>query len=163
MQLSLKVVAAYVAARVPEHVTACVLEDPPLFRVTPEEAQEGAGTFAWHDGYILAHAFLQQNEVAAYLAWYASHSYLLCLFGDLQETLAAQTAAFCAERPGEHATNAWVPREWTRGMCFMDDWDPRFGDAFYDGGWMADWRRPFSASAELPTRVQEALPASARP
>ena len=131
------ILAAYVAANDPEHVTACVLEDPPLFRVTPEEAQEGAGTFAWYDGYIVAHSFLQQSEVTAYPAWYASHSYLFGLFGGLQKMLADQTAAFCEEHPGEHATNAFVPRDWTRGMYFMDEWDPRFGDAFYDGSWMA--------------------------
>ena len=50
--------------------------------------------------------------------------------------LADQTAAFCAEHPNEHATHAFVPRDWTRGMYFMDDWDPRFGDAFYDGSWI---------------------------
>ena len=131
------ILAAYVAANDTEHVTACVLEDPPLFRVTPEEAQENAGTFAWYDGYIVAHSFLQQSEVTAYPAWYASHSYLFGLFGGLQKMLADQTAAFCAEHPGEHATNAWIPRDWTRGMYFMDDWDPRFGDSFYDGSWMA--------------------------
>ena len=131
------VLAAYVAANDPAHVTACVLEDPPLFRVTPEEAQEGAGTFAWYDGYIVAHSFLQQDEVKDYPAWYASHSYLFGLFGGLQTMLAKQTAAWCAEHPGEHVVNAWVPRSWTRGMYFMNDYDPRFGDAFYDGSWMA--------------------------
>ena len=131
------VLAAYIASHDTEHVTACVLEDPPLFRVTPEEAQEGAGTFAWYDGYVVAHSFLQQSDVTAYPAWYASHSYLFGLFGGLQKLLADQTAAFCAEHPGEHAVNAWVPREWTRGMYFMDDWDPRFGNSFYDGSWMA--------------------------
>ena len=131
------VLAAYVTSNDHEHVSACMLEDPPLFRVTPEEAQEGAGTFAWHDGYIIAHSFLQQNDVTAYPAWYASHSYLFGLFGGLQKMLAEQTTAFCAEHPHEHVTNAWVPRAWTRGMYFMDDWDPRFGDSFYDGSWMA--------------------------
>ena len=131
------ILAAYIAANDTKHVKACVLEDPPLFRVTPEEAQENAGTFAWYDGYIVAHSFLQQNEVTAYPAWYASHSYLFGLFGGLQKMLAEQTATFCAEHPNEHATNAWVPRDWTRGMYFMDDWDPRFGDSFYDGSWMA--------------------------
>jgi pimeloyl-ACP methyl ester carboxylesterase len=131
------VIAAYVAANDPEHVVACVLEDPPLFRVTPEQVQEGKGAFAWYDGYTVAHSFLQQSEVAAYPAWYASHSYLFGLFGGLQRMLAVQTAAFCDEHPGEHATNAFVPRDWTRGMYFMDDWDPRFGEAFYDGSWMA--------------------------
>ena len=131
------ILAAYIASHDAAHVTACVLEDPPLFRVTPAEAQENAGTFAWYDGYIVAHSFLQQSEVTAYPAWYASHSYLFGLFGGLQKMLAEQTAAFCAEHPGEHAVNAFVPRAWTRGMYFMDDWDPRFGDSFYDGSWMA--------------------------
>ena len=132
------IVAAYMAANDPEHVTACVLEDPPLFRVTPEEAQTGAGTFAYYDGYTVAHAFLQQDEVTDYAAWYAANSYLFSLFGGLQDMLAEQTASWCAEHPGEHATNAWVPREWTRGMYFMDDYDPLFGEAFYDGSWMKD-------------------------
>ena len=131
------ILAAYIAAHDTVHVKACVLEDPPLFRVTPEEAQENAGTFAWYDGYIVAHSFLQQDEVTAYPAWYASHSYLFGLFGGLQKMLADQTAAFCAEHPGEHPVNAFVPRDWTRGMYFMNDWDPRFGDTFYDGSWMA--------------------------
>lgn len=130
------IIAAYIAAHDPDHVTACILEDPPLFRVTPSEAQEGAGTFAWHDGYTVTHAFLQQDDVADYAAWYAAHSYLFGLFGGLQSMLADQTAKWCAEHPGEHVVNAWVPRAWTRGMYFMDDYDPRFGEAFYDGSWM---------------------------
>ena len=130
------IIAAYVAANDPENVTALVLEDPPLFRVTPEEAQEGAGTFAWHDGYMVAHAFLLQSVVGDYAAWYAAHSYLFGLFGGLQPMLADQTAEWCAEHPGEHVVNAWVPRAWTRGMYFMDDYDPLFGEAFYGGTWM---------------------------
>ena len=131
------VLAAYIAANDTDNVSALVLEDPPLFRVTPEEAQEGAGTFAWYDGYTVAHSFLQQDEVTAYPVWYAANSYLFGLFGGLQPMLAEQTAAWCAKHPHEHAVNAWVPRSWTRGMYFMDDYDPRFGDAFYDGSWMA--------------------------
>ena len=130
------VIAAYIAANDLQNVAACVLEDPPLFRVTPEEAQEGKGTFAWYDGYTVAHSFLQQTEVVAYPAWYASHSYLFAMFGGLQSMLAEQTAEWCAEHPGEHVVNAWVPRSWTRGMYFMNDYDPRFGDAFYTGSWM---------------------------
>ena len=132
------IIAAYIATHDSANVTACVLEDPPLFRVTPEEAQEGAGTFAWHDGYTVSHAFLQQSEVTSYATWYAANSYLFGLFGSLQSPLAQQTAAWCAEHPDEHVVNAWVPRAWTRGMYFMDDYDPRFGETFYDGTWMAD-------------------------
>ena len=132
------ILAAYVAAHDRGHVTACVLEDPPLFRVTPEEVTEGAGAFAYYDGYSVAHSFLQQNEVKDYPVWYAAHSYLFGMFGGLQGMLAKQTADWCAQHPGEHVVNAWVPRDWTRGMYFMDDWDPRFGEAFFDGSWMAN-------------------------
>ena len=132
------VLAAYIASNDRANVKGLVLEDPPLFRVTPQEAQEGAGTFAWFDGYIIAHSFLQQSEVTAYPAWYAQHSYLFGLFGGLQKMLAEQTAEFCAKHPSEHVTNAWIPRDWTRGMYFMTEYDPKFGDAFYDGTWMGD-------------------------
>ncbi len=132
------ILAAYVASNDRHKVRALMLEDPPLFRVTPEEAQEGAGTFAWHDGYTIAHSFLQQSRVSSYPAWYAEHSYLFGMFGGLQKMLAPQTAAFCAKHPDKHVPNAWVPRAWTRGMYFMDDWDPRFGESFYNGSWMAD-------------------------
>lgn len=131
------VMAAYVASNDREHVSGLMLEDPPLFRVTPEQVQEGSGTFSWYDTYTIAHSFLQQNEVTAYPAWYASHSYLFSLMGGLQKMLTEQTATFCAEHPDEHVTNAWVPRDWTRGMYYMDDWDPRFGDACYAGSFMA--------------------------
>ena len=130
------VLAAYIASNDRANVIGLVLEDPPLFRVTPEEAQEGKGTFAWYDGYIVAHSFLQQTEVTAYPVLYAEHSYLFGLFGGLQKMLADQTAEFCAAHPNEHVTNAFVPRDWTRGMYFMNQYDPKFGDAFYDGTWM---------------------------
>ena len=102
--------AYYVASNDASNVTALVLEDPPLFRVTPEEAQEGAGTFAWHDGYTVTHSFLNQNRETDYAVRYAAHSYLLGLFGGLQPLLADQTAAWCHDHPGEHVVNAWVPR-----------------------------------------------------
>lgn len=131
------ILAASLAANDAGNVSALVLEDPPLFRVTLAEAQDGAGTFAWHDGYTVTHAFLQQSQVSSYPVWYAQHSYLFGLFGGLQDMLAEQTAEWCAAHPDEHVVNAWVPRDWTRGMYFMDDYDPRFGEAFYDDSWMA--------------------------
>ena len=152
------ILAACIASNDRANVIGLVLEDPPLFRVTPEEAQEGAGTFAWYDGYTIAHEFLQQTAVTAYPAWYAQHSYLFALFGGLQKMLADQTATFCAEHPNEHVTNAFVPRDWTRGMYFMNDYDPKFGDEFYDGTWMADIDQEAMLKAiECPTVYVKAI------
>lgn len=130
------VIAAWVAANDAPHVRACVLEDPPLFRVTPQQMQEAPGCFAWKDGFKVAHAFLNQDEVEDYAVYYAQHSYLLSLFGGLQSKIAAWTAAERAQNPDEHLTLSWVPHDWVRGMYFYDDFDPRFSEAFYQGTWL---------------------------
>ncbi len=130
------VLAAYIAANDTEHVTGCMLEDPPLFRVSPEQITEGAGAFAWFDGYTVAHEFLQQSEVTDYPTWYAAHSYLFSLFGGLQDKMAQQTKEFRTQHPDAHVVYEWIPRAWTRGIYYMDEWDPRFGDSFYNGSWL---------------------------
>lgn len=131
------ILAAYVAAHDASHVAACVLEDPPFFSVTPEEVQEATGAFVWHDGYLPAHTYCEQDEPRlAYPAWYAHESYLFSLFGGLQDKLARDTEVWCEQHPDEHVVNEWIPRDWTHGMYFMDDYDPRFGNAFYLGTWM---------------------------
>ena len=82
------IVAAWLAANDAENVTACLLEDPPFFRVTPEEMQQAPGCFVWEDGFTVTHAFLNQDEVDDYAVYYAQHSYLFGLFGGLQPKIA---------------------------------------------------------------------------
>lgn len=129
------IIAAWLAANDANHVTACVLEDPPFFRVTPEEMQREPGSFAWKDGFEVMHAFLQQDEVADLSVYYAQHSYLFGLFGGLQPKIADWTAQERAANPSAHLTLAWVPHDWVRGMYFHDDFDPLFSETFYDGSW----------------------------
>ncbi|MEG0375305.1 MAG: alpha/beta hydrolase, partial [Raoultibacter sp.] len=57
------IIAAWIAANDPDRVQACVLEDPPLFRVTPEQMQEAPGTFVWRDGFEITHNYLAQDEI----------------------------------------------------------------------------------------------------
>ena len=54
-----KIIAAWLAANDAERVSACVLEDPPFFRVMPVEMQQEPGCFAWKDGFVVTHAFLR--------------------------------------------------------------------------------------------------------
>lgn len=131
------ILAAYIAANDPDYVEACVLEDPPFFSVLPSEVQEGAGAFVWYDGYLPAHEYVASGSTEPYPAYYAQRSYLFGLFGGLQNKLASDTRAWCESHPGEHVVTPWIPRDWTRGMYFMDDFDPAFGDAFYTGSWFA--------------------------
>lgn len=129
------IVAAWLAANDADNVTGCVLEDPPLFHVTPEEMQKPPGCFAWKDGFEVTHAFLNQDEVDDLAVYYAQHSYLFGLFGGLQPNIAEWTATERAARPDAHVALTWVPHDWVRGMYFYDDFDPRFSETFYDGTW----------------------------
>lgn len=129
------VIAAWLAANDAEHVTGCLLEDPPLFHVTPEEMQAPPGCFVWKDGFEVTHAFLNQDEVDDYAVYYAQHSYLFSLFGGLQPKIAEWTAQERSANPDAHLTLAWVPHDWVRGLYFYDDFDVRFSETFYDGTW----------------------------
>ena len=129
------IVAAWLAANDAKNVKGCMLEDPPFFRVTPEEMQQEPGCFVWKDGFEVTHAFLQQSEVADPALYYAQHSYLFSLFGGLQPKIAEWTAQERAANPDAHLTLSWVPHDWVRGLYFYDDFDVRFSEAFYDGSW----------------------------
>ena len=129
------IVAAWLAANDVEHVTACVLEDPPFFRVTPEEMQAPPGCFVRKDAFEVIHAYLNQEDAVDPAVYYAQHSYLFGLFGGLQPKIAAWTAAERAAAPDAHLTLAWVPHDWVRGLYYYDDFDVRFGETFYDGTW----------------------------
>lgn len=129
------IIAAWLAANDAERVAGCLLEDPPLFRVTPVEMQQEPGCFVWRDAFEVIHAFLQQTEVEDPVVYYAQHSYLFSLFGGLQPKIAEWTVQERAGHPDEHLTLAWVPHDWVRGMYFYDDFDVRFSETFYTGSW----------------------------
>lgn len=129
------ILAAYIAATDANNVSACVLEDPPFFNVLPEEVQEGNGSFVWFDGYIPAHQYVTEKAQEPYAVHYAEHSYLFELFGGLKDEVVRETRAQCKSRPNDHVAIPWIPHDWTRGMYFMDDFDPEFGNTFYSGSW----------------------------
>jgi len=131
------VLAAWIAANALGRVDGLVLEDPPLFSVTPEEIQEGKGAFAWYDAYIVTHDFLSQRDETDFTLYYLKHGYLLSLFGGLKEKVVQSAAQYRHANPGRPIQLSWVPHAWLRTLLYMDQYDPQFGDAFYDGSWMA--------------------------
>ena len=129
------IIAAWLAAHDTERVSGCLLEDPPLFPVTPEEMQQEPGCFVWRDAFEVLHAYTQQTDVEDSAVYYAQNSYLFSLFGGLQPKIAQWTAEERVAQPDEHLTLAWVPHDWVRGMYFYDDFDVQFSEAFYTGSW----------------------------
>ncbi len=132
------ILAAWIAANAPARINGLVLEDPPLFRVTPEEIQKDNGAFAWYDAYLVTHAFAGQTVETDFSLYYLKHGYLLTLFGGLKDKIVESAVRYRQKNPGEPIKISWVPHTWLRTLLYMDHYDPRFGNAFYDGSWMKD-------------------------
>lgn len=131
------VLTAWLAANAPGQVRGIVLEDPPLFRVTPQEMQAGASCFAWKDSFETIHGFLNQESETDYVVYYFKNGYLTSLFGGLKDRLAQTVGTFRKEHPGEKLKIFWVPYAWLRPMGTVDGYDLKFGETFYDGSWMS--------------------------
>lgn len=130
------VMAAWLAANAPGQVKGVVLEDPPLFEVTPQEMQEGTSCFAWKDTFVTIHSFLNQKDETDYVVYYYKNSYLSSLFGGLKDKAAQAAGNFRKQHPGEALKIFWLPYSWSRAMNCIDEYDLKFGEAFYDGSWM---------------------------
>ena len=131
------VMAAWLAAYAPENVKGIVLEDPPLFRVTPEEMKADKGAFAWKDSFVTIHDFLNQNDETDYIVYYYKHGYMSSLFGGLKDKLVKAVEEYRRDNPGKPIKIYWLPNSIFRATNYYDEYDLLFGEAFYDGTWMA--------------------------
>jgi pimeloyl-ACP methyl ester carboxylesterase len=132
------ILVAWIAANAPDQVEGVVLEDPPFFSVTPEEVREGKGATAWYETYIVTHGFLNQTDETDFPLYYLRNSYMFSLFGGLQEKIYQAGVQYRRENPDQPIIISWIPHAWLRPLLYMDDYDPAFGNAFYDGLWMAE-------------------------
>lgn len=130
------ILAAWLAANAPRQVRGVVLEDPPLFEVTPGEMQEGKGCFAWKDSFVTIHSFLNQDRETDYDVYYLENGYMTSLFGGLKGPVVRAAKAYRKEHPGQPLKISWLPHAWLRAMHDLDDFDLAFAETFYDGSWM---------------------------
>lgn len=130
------ILAAWIATNVPEQIDGLILEDPPFFRVTPEEIKAGKGAFAWYDGYIVTNNFMNQRDETDFSLYYLKNSYLITFFGGLQDKILQSAVKYRQENTDKPIQIAWIPYAWLRMLIYMDNYDPKFGNTFYDGSWM---------------------------
>lgn len=123
---------AWIAANSPENVRGIVLEDPPLFTT---EAPRYEKTFAWVDSFRPIHNFLNQTEETDYPLYYLKNSYWLTFFGDGREGIIRYAVSYRQQHPDEPLKIFFLPPSMTRMFWFLEEYDPRFGDAFYDASW----------------------------
>lgn len=155
-------IAAWLAASRPEVVAALVLEDPPFFSsVLPaaEKTTNHVDLATTAHAYLAQHSpgsgppglpgppaadpsaadqpaadpSEADPRAADFVAYYAEHTPMLDMFGDLGPRMRAQALAQRAADPARPVRWALMPpvlNEYFRGM---GDYDPRFGQAFFDG------------------------------
>ena len=126
------ILAASVAASAPDLVSGVVLEDPPFFKVQPEEMQH---TFVWLDSFLLAEQFQRQSKEQNFYSYYFEHGVIWNLFGNAKHKLARAAVKRVAKHPGKPFKLWFVPHSMLRGLYYREMYDQRFGDTFYDGSW----------------------------
>lgn len=137
---------AWLAANSPQNVHGIVLEDPPFFSCEPARAEK---SFAWVDSFTTAHAFLQQDAEKDYPLYYLRHSRWLTFFGKGRDGILKFATTYRANHPAQRLEFFFLPSSINRMFWAMDSYDPRFGDAFYDGAWHAGFDH-----AETLARIQ---------
>ncbi len=137
--------AAWLAANSPENAAGIVLEDPPLFSGEGERALQ---TFAWIDSFTPAHDFLNQNVIQDYPLYYLQHCRWIQFFGDAGEKIIDAAGRYRESHEGP-LKFPFLPPSITRPFFFLDDYDPRFGNAFYDFSWFQGFDQ-----AEILSRIQ---------
>ncbi len=140
---------AWLAANSPKNVRGVVLEDPPFFTTLSDRAEQ---TFAWVDSFRPAHAFLQQTEQTDYTLHYLENSLWVSYFGGGREPLLKYAASYRAKHPGQPLQFFFLPPSINTLLLHMDEYDPRFGDTFYDCSWNAGFDHAAAlASIKLPS------------
>jgi len=128
--------AAWLAANSPENVLGVVLEDPPFFS---SEAGRCEKTFAWIDSFVPCHTFLEQDETDDFTLYYIENCYWINFFGEGKEGIIKSAVSYRKEHPDERLEISYLPPSINNSFYYMETYDPRFGDAFYDCSWMENF------------------------
>lgn len=127
------IIAAWLTVNVKDYVKGVVFEDPPFFRVKPNEMKN---TFVWHDGFEVVHKYLVDGSEIDYDLYYILNGYFWNLFGDLRK-LVYETARKYRLKHQNSALKVWyIPYKWLHGTRYLDEFDLKFAETFYSGGWM---------------------------
>jgi pimeloyl-ACP methyl ester carboxylesterase len=127
-------VAAWVAAEVPDRVRGIVFEDPPFFSTEPDRMPQ---QFNYVDLAKPAHDFLQQSDERDFVAYYLGHNAWIEYFGSSRDRFAAYAHKRRRRHPDGPFRFWFMPPSTNETFAYMHEFDPRFADAFYRGSWQA--------------------------
>lgn len=124
-------IAIWISSHCPEYVKALILEDPPLF--SSEKGRDEL-TFAYHDMFKHLPAYTGDED---YVLFYLKHCQWLKYFGKGRQGIIKYSEQYRLKHSSSSIKYFFLPPKVTRMLSFLDEYDPKFGMAFYDGSWMA--------------------------
>ena len=127
--------AAWLAANYPEKVEAVILEDPPFFSSEPGNAER---SFAWNDTFRPSHDFISQDSEKDFALYYLENCMWIEYFGGGKDGIVSFAQSY-RERHDGPLKFFFLPQSMTRIFLFIDDYDPKFGNTFYDFSWFRNF------------------------
>lgn len=122
-------IAASLAARFPEWVVGVIFEDPPFFTSVLLRARM---TWNYIDLATIAHDFLESGEEDFQL-YYIRHTPFWGFFPGGGEAFRARAIRSRQAHPDRPLRLFFMPPVFNEMFTSMDQYDPRFGEAFYSG------------------------------
>ncbi len=130
--------AAWLAANAPQSVCGVLLEDPPFFSTEPGGRWEKS--FAYADACEPIHRFLNQTEEKDWTLFYIRHSLWGKMIGDKGVSgMLKYGAKYRKKHPDTPLHYFFLPESVNKIFWFMNEYDPRFGEAFYDSSWFENF------------------------
>ena len=123
---------AWLAGNYPELVSGVVLEDPPFFTTEAGNVEE---TFAYVDFFEPIHRYLADDSENDFAMFYLENSMWLTFFGDARDGIIKSAQDYRVKHPDEVLKIFYLPPSVMNMFQGLQDYDPRFGDTFYDASW----------------------------
>ncbi len=130
-------ISAYLAGTGNKYIVGSLLEDPPVFSTEKEYFPK---TFVYHDDYKVMHDYLNSDTKECWEAFYLRHCYWGKLYiPDKVDKIADAAQKYHDKKPGQPIQIWFLPKSLNErlfGMfLYIQDYDLRFGDKFYDYTW----------------------------
>lgn len=127
----------WLAANAPAWVRGIVIEDAPLFSTEVGEKEQ---TFAYRENFCLIHEFLHQTAQQDFLTYYLERCCWKDLMGKGWPKMMQTLATYRVKHPDRRPKVWWLPPSINQiWVTLSDPYDLRFGEAFYDQTWFADF------------------------
>jgi pimeloyl-ACP methyl ester carboxylesterase len=127
------ITAAYIAAYGGKNVIGAVLEDPPIFSTAGEGWEE---SFAYKDTYKPLHDYRSHKQKECWEAYYLRHCYWGQVFmKDAMPKIADYAQKYHEKHPDRPVQIGFLPSSVWYIFQFARDYDPAYGEKFYDLSW----------------------------